>query len=95
MAADDGKLVLKLLPQKLARLVRASSFSLMKPPRSLCLLFATAGLLCAQPALPGLRAILTATEWQRAGLDRLSPDEIGVIDAALIRRQLAANASAR
>jgi hypothetical protein len=41
----------------------------------------------AQTIFPGLKAILTDTEWRRAGLDRLTPDEIGVIDAALIRQQ--------
>lgn len=41
----------------------------------------------AQTTFPGLKAILSAAEWKRAGLDRLSPDEIGVIDAALIRQQ--------
>ena len=66
----------------------------MKPLRSLPLLWATAVFVCAQPAFPGLRAFLTDAEWKRAGLDRLSPDEIGVIDAALIRRQVAAITSA-
>ncbi len=42
----------------------------------------------AEPPFPGLRALLTDAEWKRAGLDRLSPDEIGVIDAALIRHQV-------
>lgn len=46
----------------------------------------------AETAFPGLKAVLTPAEWQRAGLDRLTPDEIGVIDAALIRRA-AANAA--
>jgi hypothetical protein len=41
----------------------------------------------AQTTFPGLKAILSAAEWKRAGLDRLTPDEIGVIDAALIRQQ--------
>lgn len=41
--------------------------------------------LSAQTASPGLRAILTDAEWRRAGLNRLTPDQIGVIDAALIR----------
>lgn len=41
---------------------------------------------------PGLKAILTDAEWKRAGLDRLSPDELGVIDAALIRREARATA---
>lgn len=39
----------------------------------------------AAETFPGLRAVLTEAEWQRAGLDRLSPDQIGVVDAALIR----------
>jgi len=42
----------------------------------------------ADPALfPGLQTLLTPAEWKRAGLDRLTPDEIGVIDAALIKHQ--------
>lgn len=45
-----------------------------------------------ETSFPGLKAVLTPAEWQRAGLDRLTPDEIGVIDAALIRRA-AANAA--
>jgi hypothetical protein len=36
---------------------------------------------------PGLKAVLSEAEWKRAGLDRLTPDQIGVIDAALIRQQ--------
>ncbi|HTO03720.1 MAG TPA: hypothetical protein VL069_08460 [Opitutus sp.] len=39
----------------------------------------------AEDGFPGLKTILSEAEWQRAGLDRLSPDQIGVIDAALIR----------
>jgi len=41
--------------------------------------------LAAQESFPGLKSVLTAAEWKRAGLDKLSPDELGVIDAALIR----------
>ncbi|MCX6955685.1 MAG: hypothetical protein NTV51_26370 [Verrucomicrobia bacterium] len=41
-----------------------------------------------EPVFPGLQAVLTAAEWQRAGLDRLTPDQLGVIDAALIRHLL-------
>ncbi len=41
----------------------------------------------AQDNFPGLKAVLTEAEWKRAGLDRLTPDELGVIDAALIRRE--------
>ncbi len=43
-------------------------------------------------SFPGLKAVLSEAEWKRAGLDRLTPDEIGVIDAALIRRQAGMNA---
>ncbi|SDR84569.1 hypothetical protein [Opitutus sp. GAS368] len=46
----------------------------------------------AQPVFPGLKAVLSTAEWQRAGLDRLTPDEIGVIDAALIRHEAGATA---
>ena len=44
----------------------------------------------ADAVFPGLQSVLTPTEWQRAGLDRLTPDQIGVIDAALIRHHLRA-----
>jgi hypothetical protein len=43
----------------------------------------------AQSTFPGLQRILSAEEWKRAGLDALTPDQIGVIDAALIRHQAA------
>jgi hypothetical protein len=39
----------------------------------------------AAPTFPGLKEVLTEAEWRRAGLDRLTPDQLGVIDAALIR----------
>lgn len=48
-----------------------------------CLLLASVA--SAQDTFPGLNAIMTAAEKKRAGLERLTPDEIGVIDAALIR----------
>lgn len=41
--------------------------------------------LAAESIFPGLQSIMTDNEWKRSGLNRLSPDEIGVIDAALIR----------
>jgi hypothetical protein len=50
--------------------------------------FAAAAAL-AQDPFPGLQGVLTAAEWKRAGLDQLTPDQIGVIDAALIRHHLA------
>ena len=39
----------------------------------------------ASETFPGLKQVLSEAEWKRSGLDRLSPDQIGVIDAALIR----------
>jgi len=48
-------------------------------------LFATLAL--AQAPFPGLKEVMTESEWKRARLDRLTPDEIGVIDAAIIRHQ--------
>jgi hypothetical protein len=59
----------------------------MKIPVFIIALLLTAGLASAQETFPGLKSILTVAEWQRAGLDRLTPDEVGVIDAALIRHQ--------
>jgi hypothetical protein len=53
------------------------------------LLVATAA---AQSSFPGLKAVLSEAEWKRAGLDRLTPDQVGVIDAALIRHQAGVNA---
>lgn len=38
-----------------------------------------------EPAFPGLKAVLTEAEWKRAGLAQLTPDQVGVVDAALIR----------
>ncbi len=64
----------------------------MKKPLFASLLLFCATLAGAQTTFPGLKAILSAAEWQRAGLDRLTPDQIGVIDAALIRQQAGATA---
>jgi hypothetical protein len=64
----------------------------MKTPLLAAVLFFTASLASAQATFPGLKAVLSAAEWKRAGLDRLTPDEIGVIDAALIRQQAGATA---
>ncbi len=49
----------------------------------LCLLLTGASLFAA--TFPGLQSVMTEAEWKRAGLDRLTPDQIGVIDAAVIR----------
>ena len=51
-----------------------------------CLLLTTAAL--ADGVFPGIRTLMTDVEWKRAGLDRLTPDQIGVIDAALIRHEI-------
>jgi len=61
----------------------------MKLPRLFLpfLLVATAA--SAQSTFPGLKSILSEAEWKRAGLNKLTPDQIGVIDAALIRYQAA------
>ncbi len=50
-------------------------------------LLVTASLANAQAPFPGIKEVMTEMEWKRAGLDRLTPDEIGVIDAAIIRHQ--------
>jgi hypothetical protein len=52
-------------------------------------------LLCSVTGLraetfPGLKVVMTAEDYARAGLDKLSPDQLGVIDAALIRHFKAA-----
>lgn len=60
----------------------------MKTPVALLLLLAVACSASAVDTFPGLKSILTPAEWSRAGLDRLTPDQIGVIDAALIRHAL-------
>jgi len=52
---------------------------------ALCVIVAARGF--AAESFPGLKSILSEAEWKRAGLDRLSPDEIGVIDAGMIRYQ--------
>lgn len=59
----------------------------MKSSFLLTLALLTAAFSYGQAPFPGLKAILTESEWRRAGLDRLSVDEIGVIEAALIRHQ--------
>jgi hypothetical protein len=40
----------------------------------------------AETATPNLKSLLSEQEWRRAGLDRLSPSELAVIDAALARQ---------
>lgn len=57
----------------------------MKPLRLAVLILALAQAASAAESFPGLKSVLTPEEWQRARLDRLTADELGVIDAALIR----------
>ncbi len=59
----------------------------MKSLRLLALSLLITASALAQSTFPGLRKVLTDAEWKRAGLDQLTPDQIGVIDAALIRTQ--------
>lgn len=66
----------------------------MKLLRFLCLGFVAHSLLFAEPVFPGLKSIMTDAEWSRAGLDKLTPDQIGVIDAALIRYYITASRAA-
>jgi hypothetical protein len=60
----------------------------MKTVRLLCLLLAFNTASFAEPVFPGLKNIMTEADWKRAGLDRLTPDQIGVIDAALIKHYI-------
>lgn len=57
----------------------------MSATRFLVLGLALVSGVMAQSSFPGLQTLLNEAEWKRAGLTRLTPDEIGVIDAALIR----------
>jgi hypothetical protein len=60
----------------------------MNLPRLLLPCVLTVSAAFAAEVFPGLEKILTESEWRRAGLTRLTPDQIGVIDAALIRFQI-------
>jgi hypothetical protein len=48
----------------------------------------------APAPFPGLKIIMTPEEYARAGLDGLTPDQIGVIDAAIIRHYVNAVSAA-
>lgn len=64
----------------------------MKTPLALLAIVVLACGASAAETFPGLKSVLTPAEWSRAGLDRLTPDQIGVIDAALIRYALSSAA---
>jgi len=54
--------------------------------RVLCLvpfLFSVA--LADEDDFPGLKQVMTASEWAHSGLDQLNPDQIAIIDSALTR----------
>jgi len=51
----------------------------------LALFLLTAGAASAQSTFPGIKVIMTPEEYARAGLSVLTPDQLGVIDAAIIR----------
>ena len=50
----------------------------MKTPLSILVCCVCVTLASAQSPFPGLKAVLTKAEWERAGLDKLTPDQIGV-----------------
>jgi len=54
----------------------------------LALFLLTAATALADAPFPGLKVIMTPEEYSRAGLDALTPDQIGVIDAAIIRHYM-------
>ncbi len=54
----------------------------------LALFLLTAATAFAETPFPGLKVIMTPEEYARAGLDGLTPDQIGVIDAAIIRHYI-------
>jgi hypothetical protein len=56
----------------------------MKLRLALCL-FATSAAAFAAETFPGVKSIMTPEEYARAGLDHLTSDQIGVIDAAIIK----------
>jgi hypothetical protein len=54
----------------------------------LALFLLTAATAFADAPFPGLKVIMTPEEYARAGLDALSPDQIEVIDAAIVRHYM-------
>jgi hypothetical protein len=62
----------------------------MNPRRLICVALPLAAPALADEGFPGLRSVLSEAEWKRAGLDRLSPDQVGIIDAALISHYMRA-----
>jgi hypothetical protein len=54
----------------------------------LALFLLTTATALAESPFPGIKIIMTPEEYARAGLDGLTPDQIGVIDAAIIRHYM-------
>jgi len=54
----------------------------------LALFLLTASTALADAPFPGLKIVMTPEEYARAGLSGLTPDQIGVIDAAIIRHYM-------
>ena len=64
----------------------------MKTLLALFLLTASAAL--AQSPFPGIKLVMTPEDFARAGLSGLTPDQLGVIDAAIIRHYMRTVATA-
>ena len=60
----------------------------------LALFLLTASTALAQAPFPGLKLVMTPEDFARAGLSGLTPDQLGVIDAAIIRHYLRTVATA-
>jgi hypothetical protein len=60
----------------------------------LALFLLTASTALADAPFPGLKIVMTPEEYARAGLSGLTPDQIGVIDAAIIRHYMRTVATA-
>ena len=60
-----------------------------RPMKTLLVLFLlTAATALAESPFPGLKIVMTPEEYAKAGLDGLTPDQLSVIDAAIVRHYL-------
>ena len=53
--------------------------------RALCLIPFLVTTAFAADDFPGLKSVMTVSEWAHSGLDQLSPDQLAIIDSALTR----------
>jgi hypothetical protein len=60
----------------------------------LTLFLLTTSIAFAESPFPGIKIVMTPEEYARAGLSGLTPDQIGVIDAAIIRHYMRTVATA-